>query len=569
MMDGKLINLFIWGWQEHFRINLERVANGVFKEIGIKAEPIVLLVGVRREGFEDAHPICIEPEKDRWTVDMFEGLGEVIKQKRQEHPDRNVFHTHPRIMAQQPERILRDAITEAVREKLDNADTTLGLQTFCSFAVPIDKHYVVCAIQVPKSALVPYPTIPHEWLQRTSETNFALSCISAILIEAQHALATADPDGSHMRGAKEVVVSAAKFFMRVSVIPGQHVKTDIFHLFTQLSQLPYEGGRGSGRMVFAQEADPRITYVIRFAEPVSLQEKRWVRKLLEMSTQEMPLIANYDQAFGLGCVAIDGAPMFHIDFIDQHDWLFQRNGTTMLQCRFGEPSLPRDAVDPESFADSLTRLFPEMTSQMLKIHQAAVIEMSKQPHGSMIVIGRDAEQEANRLAAQGTRIAPASLTSSLLNRASKIDGTILVAPDGICHAIGVILDGEANERCTPSRGARYNSAIRYVAAGSVPRVAIVMSDDRTLDVIPLLRPRMSRHMIEAAVAALEASSLDNFHKPRNRLTDLRFYLNQHQCDRINAALARLDAIPRESFELRYIGPRFFTDPAMNDSYLVA
>lgn len=569
MTSGKLINLFIWGWQEHFRINLEHLATHVFKEIGIKAEPVVLLVGVRREGVEDAHPVCIEPENGRWTLDIFAELSAAIEQKQREHLDCNLFHTHPRIMAQQPERILRDAISDAVRDMLDRADSDLGLQTFCSVAIPVEKHYVVCAIQVPKAALAPYPTIPHEWLRRTTDTNFALCCISAILMEAGRALTSPDPVGDHMRTAREVAVNGAEFFMRVSVIPRQHVMTDAFRLFTQFSQLPYEGGRGSGRLVITQKDDPRIEYVMRFVEPVDLHQKRWVRKLLEMSTQEMPLIANYEYVFGLGRVAEDGSPIFHVDFVDQHEWLFRLNNTTMLHCRFGEPTLPRDAVDPERFADTLTRLFPEITSEMLKIHQAAVLEMSKHPHGSMIVIGRDVEREAERLAAQGTQIAPTSLTLTLLNRASRIDGTILVAPDGICHAIGVILDGEANAQCTPSRGARYNSGIRYVAASVVPRVAIVMSEDRTLDVIPLLRPRMSRRTIEEAVAALEAATLDDFHKPRTRLTDLKFYLNQDQCSRINAVLDRFDAIPRELLELRYIGPRFSPDPEMNDSYLVA
>jgi len=362
MTGGKLINLFIWGWQEHFRGYLERLAKNVFEQIGIKADPIVLLVGVRRAGFEDAHPICIEPEKGRWTLDIFEGLDVAIKQKKHEHPDLYIFHSNPSVEAQKPERILRDAISDAVCGMLDSADTDSELQTFCSVAAPVDKHYVVCAIQVPKVALAPYFVIPHERLRRTTNTNFALCCIRAVLLEAASALTVLDPRGDRMRSAKEVTTSAAEFFMMVSVIPGRHVMTDAFRLFTQLSQLPYEGARGNGRLLLAKENDSIIEYMVRFAEPVSLQQTRWIRKLLEMSTQEMPLIADYEHAFGLGRVTDNCVPMFHIDFVDQHEWLFRRDDTTMLHCRFGEPSLPRDAVDPERFADTLTRLFPEMTN---------------------------------------------------------------------------------------------------------------------------------------------------------------------------------------------------------------
>ncbi len=38
-------------------------------------------------------------------------------------------------------------------------------------------------------------------------------------------------------------------------------------------------------------------------------------------------------------------------------------------------------------------------------------------------------------------------------------------------------------RVYPS-GARYNSAIRYIHSEEVPRLAVVFSDDQTVDVIP-------------------------------------------------------------------------------------
>lgn len=65
---------------------------------------------------------------------------------------------------------------------------------------------------------------------------------------------------------------------------------------------------------------------------------------------------------------------------------------------------------------------------------------------------------------------------------SRIDGAVLACPNGVCHAIGVILDGQADPGCTPARGSRYNSALRYVVGK--PRLAVVVSEDRTVDVIP-------------------------------------------------------------------------------------
>src|SRR4051812_41392882 len=67
----------------------------------------------------------------------------------------------------------------------------------------------------------------------------------------------------------------------------------------------------------------------------------------------------------------------------------------------------------------------------------------QQRHGSMLVVARDAEAEAERLGGQGTRIEPTVLTPTLYRRVSDIDGTIIIDPHCVCYAIGVILDGPA------------------------------------------------------------------------------------------------------------------------------
>lgn len=564
--DGKRITLFMWGWQEHFRIAVQHRAEGVLGAVGLTCDPVVLLVGVRRDGVKDVWPICIEPEKARWVPAMLGDLDAAIARKKAEHPDANLFHTHPRVQAQIPERIRRQAIGEAVREALDAIDR--DVVTVCSAAITVDKHDVVCAVQIPATALAAYPTIPHRLIRGdTIQTSFARCCLDAIVGEAARALGFPDPNGETMREAREIVVGAAEAFMRVSAIAGRYVMRDMFQTLSSLSQLKYEGERGSGRLAVAAGDDPRLRYITRFAEPVPLGQTRWIRKLLQMSTRETPLIADYEHAFGLAQVADGGPPLFHADFADQHEWLYKVGDTTLLHCRFGEPSLPKDAVDPIRFADTLRRLFPEMSDNALVVNQTTLLEMTRQPHGSMIVIARDAADEAARLEAQGTRIAPTRLTPDMLNHASRIDGTILVDPEGMVHAIGVILDGDAHALCTPSRGARYNSGIRYVAAANEPRVALVMSEDRTLDVIPLLRPRMSRTAIEAAVAELEHATPDDYHVPRNRLSDIQFYLDQPQCDRINARLKAFDAIPLREHEFRILNPHFEPNPAMSDEYL--
>ena len=184
----------------------------------------------------------------------------------------------------------------------------------------------------------------------------------------------------------------------------------------------------------------------------------------------------------------------------------------------------------------------------------------------MVVVAQDAREEAARLRGQGTKIVPTKLTPELYGRVSNIDGTIIVDPHCICHAVGVILDGPAREECTPARGARYNSGIRYVGATSTPRLAVVVSEDRTVDVIPVLRPRVAQSAVEEHVAKLEAATIDNYHADINWLDKHRFYLGQARCDRVNVALKKIESAPPEVGVIRILWPEFRPDPECTADY---
>ena len=95
-------------------------------------------------------------------------------------------------------------------------------------------------------------------------------------------------------------------------------------------------------------------------------------------------------------------------------------------------------------------------------------------------------------------------TSSSVGKVARLPWNrqaVLLDPQGACHAVGVILDGTARSDCTPSRGSRDNSAIRYVGSTDTPRLAVVVSDDGTVDVVPLLRPRIRPSAIESTISA--------------------------------------------------------------------
>ena len=83
----------------------------------------------------------------------------------------------------------------------------------------------------------------------------------------------------------------------------------------------------------------------------------------------------------------------------------------------------------------------------------------------------------------------------------------------------------------------------------------------------MLRPLVSRSMIEQHVTRLENATIENFHDPRNWLDKYRFYLNLDQCSRVNNSLERLDNFPKEFGRLYFFTERFEVHPEMDESYL--
>jgi hypothetical protein len=134
------INLFMWGYQPHFRAQLEYRAKSVFKLLGAETEPRVLLVGARRSTPKPGHPVCVEPEDGPWPLALFEGLPEKIEEAIPGHPAQNMFYGDERAMREKPERIRQSTIANEVKRALDRASSMAGWQSFCSTAYPVDDY---------------------------------------------------------------------------------------------------------------------------------------------------------------------------------------------------------------------------------------------------------------------------------------------------------------------------------------------------------------------------------------------------------------------------------------------
>jgi hypothetical protein len=106
----------------------------------------------------------------------------------------------------------------------------------------------------------------------------------------------------------------------------------------------YEGVKGTGQLLLVAPDNKAIDHVLRFKKPVPFREPRWARKILQMATNDIALIADSECIYGLGRLQADYDPSAQdaliIDFVDHYREL-RCGDQVLLRSRYGEPKLPR------------------------------------------------------------------------------------------------------------------------------------------------------------------------------------------------------------------------------------
>ena len=565
------IKQFMWAYQHVLRITVVVNAERLFKEIGWEVKPQAFLVGVRAPDEPDDNLVCIEPEGGKWPFAPFAGLYAAVAEAIPKHSMQSLFFGDDAAMREKPENIHCAVVSEQVQQVVSALDAVSDSASFVSRARRVGAYYVVAVLQVPKAHLSDSPTMSLKTEESSRTTSFLHCCTQQILDQVWDLLGTREPGHSRIDQSLNAVEharrAAAQLLFLVSTMTAKPWEgLNLFAALNDISTLMYERQEPLGHLLLVNPSSPNVEYVLKLSTPVPLREVRWSRKLVQLAFGDVKLICDGESIFGVGRWIAEMASVFEVEFFAQRSWTLRRGTQEFLRSHFGDPKLPRGPISKERFLESYAMHFPDVSSPAGDHLWEALKDLEGLDHGSLLIVAEDAAEEAVRLNDQGTVIEPTSLTSTVVESASRIDGAILADPEGRCHAVGVIVDGSAKELGSPSRGGRYNAALRYVLTSSARRMAIVISDDRTLDVIPLLPKRVSRNAIERTIDQLESATFDNYHESRNFLEAHRFYLNQEHCDRINSALARIHSEPRKWNAIVITSAPFEPHPAMEPHY---
>lgn len=583
-MSGKTIDQFMWGFQFHFRIGVELATEAVLESLGSETDVEVYLIGFRIG--EGNHPICVEPEGGYILPSQLRDVCDRGEALYREHPRSQMMygaaHLHARMHGE-----LRDRCrAEAVREALERHHPTGGVSFFVSLSARVDEYQVHVAIGVPAELMASTPTLAtREKDDIPITSSLVSSAIDEVLAEATKALRGPDPGSAYTieRTAAEMVRSAARRFVRsIVMLSGEIMLTPLYEALNEVSTMRYEQREGLGHMLLARRDVAGVERKFTLSHPVSLGEHRTVRKLVELSGGEgLALLTDGQDIYGLGLPGPDYDPasesVFSITIVGQGTWEIYHHEQGLLHVQYGRPMLPRPRLDREHFIDIAIRVFDDAetcnAATLWDLAQAA----ARAEHGTMLVVSADAASEARRLGAQAIVIDAAPVAANDLGRLTSIDGAVLLDPKGMMHAIGVILDGVATGIGDPSRGARYNSAVRYLDASESATMIILVSEDGMINLLPDLRRRISRRELQdlidnlrgeaekAEVKNFDPEKFNSFYRQLERLT---FYLSAEQCDVINDLYRGVENRPRDAYEIRIVRRDLQPHPDMNDGYFL-
>ncbi len=574
-----------------FRIHVEVSAESALKRLEVGLQPEVFLVGILEEDRRDRFPACVEPENEHWIQsETFDGAREIAASICKNYVESQMLQSHPLAQQRQDDALHRRSIRDAILEVIETHQARpLDRTFFASIPELVDGYLVSAVLSVRTDALNAHHRLASGevsvHLYRTMPVAKSLidATITEILDEAADGLLMPEPGfRTRTREAEETIRAAGRALTIQTAYRVNRRDIDGFQGFyescDQISSLKYEQAEGHGRLLLASKEREGVKTQIAFAGGVDLRDHRRVRKLLELSSGSGSLHTDSKTVFGFieGDISSNSEDVFEVVFLGHHQWELRHSGELLMGVRFGQPYLPKLVGYELKLRKDLPRLFPGISSEASDLLLSLVRQAERARHGTLLVVSANAASESERLKNQATIIEARSLSPELLDHLTGIDGAVVVDPNGYCHAIGVILDGHASAHGNPGRGARYNSALRYIQSAmerGISTLAIVVSEDGGVDIIPDPPPALKRSLILAAVNEIEQISTAQ-QSPNRRYNELydwirrhRFYLLEADCERINAAVKEIERRHDEEGRSIWVTREsFVSDPRMDPSF---
>ena len=563
----------MWSSQRYFRLAVEHELERALLDIGFVVGVQVLLVGFAIAN-DVRHQLCVEPEDGMLSSANLSSALALAEDLYNADPESKFMYSDTWLQQSRLNYLRLRARAKALVTRIEESGVFPEMSFFTSISATIGSYQVHTCVGIPTQELDALASLESDrvnlkYVGRSLQHEVVNECLN----RADRALYSPYLGSSTevLGSTDDIVRTAAKRLVEGMVNRAGGVASDLFRDLNEFTSLSYERASNTkSRLIVVDAKSVEKLVHVRFQNPVCMHNARIMRKLLELSDDSTAIIADYSQAFGLGdnSAVTDSV---EIRVRGHADWEALFNGIALIRVRNGHAKLPpKPPITRERFADLVERTVGsiELNSIWNIIDKAQV-----SGHGMTLVISHDPAGETARLGGQAIPIAPHCLSPADIVRLGCIDGAVILGSDGLCYAFGVILDGDAeHERGDPSRGSRFNSAVRYQRTRATDSLVVVISDDGMVDLIPSLKPKMHRQKVEQTVTdfcticATVPVDGEKFAKALKKVDELAFYLNENQCDRISES-HKIEMDRRaEAGEYASIFTPLRPHPDMDDSY---
>ncbi|WP_443946363.1 diadenylate cyclase [Pedobacter sp. AW1-32] len=571
----------MWAQQLHCQISLQVAAEELFNSLDERLMPKVFILGVNIDPSSKGAFVNLECEDCGYCPLHFLHINKTVESYLKIIDEWAGVDTESDILE-----TLGNSVLAEIQRTLRKQPKNLLVETFVSSPARINGYLVFVITELNKKVMNGFYTLSQSQKSTVdgfkTSRSFIESIIQTYLDASNNALKAKSQFEFNIlsKGRDELVNTAAHNFMTTISLAGRnaHNLHVLYEACNSISSLKYEGEEGLGKMIVAHRDHPNVKLAMALEEPIHITDFRKVRKFLELADHKHWLISDSVFIYGLGRLVgkynAHNESLFVIHFTKHFHWEALHNGKILISVAFRTPSLYNEQINKERFYSTISRTFPEIARERIHALWEITLEATKQKHGTILAISSAAEQEAERLSKQSFKIKPIQLNKTLVGQLSSIDGAILLDTNSICYGIGVILDGIANHYGDSSRGARFNSALRYYEhmEKKAGIVLVVLSEDGMINLIPELKDQVNHSAILEKIKELEVLSISE-PKDRSKYNRVMAFLNQHsfyfskdECLAINGLKSKIENSYRFTDGIKMIYDNFEPNAKMNASY---
>jgi len=381
-----------------------------------------------------------------------------------------------------------------IQQGISKDETFKHYTSFCSELFQDDNSYYLIFVHLPSQFANKFYSLPKDIyysphyilpssLLNSLMLNYLNECVRVIKENENKKVIE-----MYSKGAKDYIRLAGELLTkRISFSICNNIPNNFFDCINSISSLYYEKSGCKGMLLLVNNDNPNLELTIKFIEPIELNKYKTVRKLFEISSDNNMLVSDTQFVYGIGKLKKDydktDEKIYIIEVNKSNKWKLYHNNNLLMAVELGHPVFPQPKFKIELLDEKLIKKIGEISDEQKKNIYNVINAAILQTKGTIIVISKNALTESQRLKKYSINTEPFKLVPDIVHKITAIDGAVMMDINCICFSFGLILDGIANiDKGDNSRGARYNSAIKYLETNP-DSIIIIVSEDGMVDVI--------------------------------------------------------------------------------------